>query len=186
MSAEGCTLARIWRIETVDSTPGFLSRFCCYPIRDQPSYRCSASGSRQLPTCRRNAASGAGDRVGLKAFGFLFIYLLTIEKNPDFILFIKKNFRPYPEACGTYIPQSGIKPTPHTPCTGRWSLNHWIAREVLAFSLDVVLSLVFLVFHGLPRVSQLNKLIIFQSLEECLGAWRSSISLSDGGERGRG
>ena len=75
----------------MDSTPGFLSSLCCYPIRDQLSYRCSASGSRQLPTCRRNAVSGAGDRVGLKAFGFLFIYLLTIEKKSRLhFIYLKK------------------------------------------------------------------------------------------------
>ena len=32
------------------------------------------------------------------------------------------------EACGILIPSPGIKPA--FPCKGRWSLNHWTAREV--------------------------------------------------------
>lgn len=31
------------------------------------------SGSRQLPTCVRDVASGAGDRAGLKELGFFFV-----------------------------------------------------------------------------------------------------------------
>ena len=114
MSAEGCTLAQIWRTEAVDSTAGFLSSLCCYPIRDQLSYRCSAPGSRQLPTCRRNAASGAGDRVGLKAFGFLFIYLLTIEKKiqTSFDLF-KKILDCTLRHVGPTFPNQGSNPHPH-------------------------------------------------------------------------
>ena len=32
---------------------------------------------------------------------------------------------------GSYLLNQGSSPHPHTPCSGRWSLNHWTTRKAL-------------------------------------------------------
>ena len=36
----------------------------------------------------------------------------------------------WPEAGGILAPRPGMEGEVYTPCTGRWSLNHWTTREI--------------------------------------------------------
>ena len=63
----------------------------------------------------------------MRLFFFLTWYSIQFWLKKNFFFWL------YPMACRILVPWPGIEPTP--PAVEAWSLNHWIAREVLHYFL---------------------------------------------------
>ena len=114
----------------------------------------------KLGTCNRHQPYDETRSELLRGLGLCPLYFFSKPLTRHKILwhifkiFFKLFFRSHHVACGIFVPQPGIDPTP--PRVEVWCLNLWTARKDPLFTLFLFLSVPWVPSYVLPELASLE------------------------------